>query len=62
MEVFHVDNPVATCRASGDPNLVTFDQIYYATYASGQFTYVQTTRGIPIEVTLLNTVIVSSPH
>lgn len=48
--VYHTDAPVAVCRASGDPNLATFDRLYYPIYASGQFTYVQTTRGLPVQV------------
>jgi len=50
VQVYHHDIPQAVCRATGDPNLTTFDRLFYSVYASGQFTYVQTTRGSPIEV------------
>jgi hypothetical protein len=48
--VYHHDAPQGVCRATGDPNLTTFDRLFYAVYASGEFAYVQTTTGNPIEV------------
>jgi len=36
--------------STGDPHVTTFDRLFYTIYATGQFTYVQTTYGTPIEV------------
>jgi hypothetical protein len=50
--VYHHDEPHGVCTSTGDPHVRTFDRHFYTIYATGQFTYVQTTRGRPVEVQL----------